>query len=199
MSHEKIQSLAVFCGASRGKNPDFSEGAIALGKSLAIAGITLIYGGGKVGLMGEIANATLAEGGQVIGVIPNYLVEKEIAHQELTKLHVVTSIQERKMLINQLADGFIAIPGGIGSMDEFFGILVECQLGFHNKPIGLLNSANYYEFLIKFLDHGANERLIPMPLRNRIIIESLAPELVKKMLAHKEAIFNRWETPEEVI
>jgi uncharacterized protein (TIGR00730 family) len=141
--------LAVYCGSRFGSNPAYAEAARQLGHTLAIRGIGLVYGGGKLGLMGTVADAALAAGGEVIGVIPEALREAEAAHLGCTELHVVSGMHERKAMMTDLADGFVTIPGGIGTMDELFEALSWQLLGYHRKPVGLLNVAGYYDDLIR--------------------------------------------------
>ena len=148
-----MNSICVFCGSSFGNDPAYREAASSLGATLAAKGISLVYGGGNVGLMGVVADAALGAGGEVIGVIPEALVEREIAHERLTKLHVVSSMHERKALMSDLSDGFIALPGGNGTLEEFFEVLTWAQLGEHRKPCGLLNVAGYYEPLLTVFGH----------------------------------------------
>lgn len=140
-----MQSVAVFCGAKHGNSPSYTQAAIALGQALARQGITLIYGGGNIGLMGEVATAALSAGGQVIGVIPAFMVERELAHVGLSELIVVDSMHTRKAKMAELAQGFIALPGGIGTYDELFEILTWAQLGIHPYPVGLLDVDGYFD------------------------------------------------------
>ena len=148
-----MNSICVFCGSNFGNDPAYREAARSLGATLAAKGISLVYGGGNVGLMGVVADAALEAGGEVVGVIPEALVEREIAHERLTKLHVVSSMHERKALMSDLSDGFIALPGGSGTLEEFFEVLTWAQLGEHRKPCGLLNVAGYYDPLLTVFDH----------------------------------------------
>ena len=147
----KIRRICVYCGSSKGESSLFSETAQALGEAIANRGLGLVYGGGNVGLMGIVANAALAKGGEVIGVITEGLVKLEVAHKGLPDLRVVNSMHERKALMADLSGAFIALPGGFGTMDELFEILTWSQLGIHAKPVGLLNMAGYYDELLAFL------------------------------------------------
>ncbi|STQ90774.1 LOG family protein [Iodobacter fluviatilis] len=147
-----MKSIAVFCGARHGLRPEFTAAARELGALLAEREITLVYGGGHIGLMGEVATACLNAGGQVIGVIPEFMVERELALESCTELIVVDSMHSRKAKMAELADGFIAMAGGFGTLDEVFEILTWSQIGLHAKPVGLLNTANYYDALTKFLE-----------------------------------------------
>src|SRR5262245_7664413 len=139
-----LKSICVFCGSVNGSKAQYAESAKLLGEIMAIKGIRLVYGGARVGLMGILADGAVAKGAEVIGVIPNHLAHKEIAHPGISDLRIVSSMHERKSLMAELADGFIALPGGLGTLEEFFEVLTWAQLGLHNKPIGILNVENYY-------------------------------------------------------
>lgn len=157
MTNRKIRSLCVYCGASPGASATYANGARLLAAALVKADIALIYGGGNVGLMGVIADEVMRLGGDVTGVIPQALLEKEVGHQALSRLHVVADMHERKAMMAQLADGFIAMPGGIGTLEELFEVLTWSQLGLHDKPIGLLNVGGFYDGLIAFTAHLVQE------------------------------------------
>jgi hypothetical protein len=150
-----FRRINVFCGSSHGDDPVHAEAARALGRGLAERGIGVVYGGGRVGLMGEVAEAALAAGGQVYGVIPQKLRDLEVGHTGLTELFVVDSMHARKMLMASLSDAFIALPGGFGTLEELFEVVTWCQIGYHQKPVGLLNVAGYYDPLLTFVDHAA--------------------------------------------
>ncbi|MVO99940.1 TIGR00730 family Rossman fold protein [Paenibacillus lutrae] len=175
-----MKSIAVFCGSSNGASAVYKEGAAALGKELAKRGITLVYGGASVGLMGAVADAVLAEGGKVIGVIPQMLQTREIAHTNLTELIVVESMHERKAKMEQLSDGFLALPGGPGTLEEFVEIYTWAQLGLHRKPFGLLNIQDYYEPLVKFFDHMTNEQFLQEKYRSMVLVDSNPSALLDK-------------------
>src|SRR5690606_17874217 len=155
-----LRSICVFCGASPGANPVYAEAAAALGRELAQRGMTLVYGGGEVGLMGVVADAALAAGGEVIGVIPQSLQDSEIGHHGLTRLEVVEGMHARKARMAELADAFIALPGGLGTLEELFEVWTWGQLGYHGKPLGLLEVNGFYAKLIGFLDHLVDERFV---------------------------------------
>lgn len=148
-----MKSICVYCGSSFGSSPDYSNAARALAKAMVDDNIALVYGGGNVGLMGVIADEVMRLGGKATGVIPTALLEKEVGHRTLTQLHVVKDMHERKAMMAELSEGFIAMPGGIGTLEELFEVLTWSQLGFHNKPIGLLNVHGFYDDLIKFMQH----------------------------------------------
>jgi uncharacterized protein (TIGR00730 family) len=152
-----MKRICVFCGSSMGNRPAYAEAAAGLGRMLAGRGLGLVYGGGNVGLMGIMADAALAAGGEVIGVIPEALMKWEVGHLDLTQLHVVGSMHERKARMAELADAFIALPGGIGTMEELFEVWTWAQLGLHPKPLGFLDSEGYYDHLHAFLDHMTAE------------------------------------------
>ena len=154
------QRLCVFCGSSPGSKPEYTDVAVELAREMVARKIRLVYGGGNVGLMGTIAQTTLDEGGEVIGVIPQSLVDKEVAHTGLSTLHVVSSMHERKAKMAELADGFIALPGGLGTMEELFEVATWAQLGFHQKPLILLDVQGYYGALCDFLDQCVQSRFL---------------------------------------
>ena len=167
-----MQRLCVFCGSSVGVNPAYAEAAIALGRLLVARGSSLVYGGGHVGLMGVLADAVLGAGGEVIGVIPHALHEREIAHSGLTKLHVVDSMHERKAMMAAMSDAFIAMPGGFGTYEEFFEAVTWTQLGVHKKPCGLLNVAGFYDPVIEFLDRAVREAFIRPQHRAAVVVDA---------------------------
>jgi uncharacterized protein (TIGR00730 family) len=179
--------ICVFCGSSVGAHPKYLAEAKSLGQQMAGGGWGLVYGGTSSGLMGAAANAVLAGGVEVIGVLPQALQDREIAHQGLTKLHLVGSMHERKALMASLSDAFIALPGGYGTLDEFFEIVTWTQLKIHSKPCVLINTAGYYDFLLRFLDHAVNEEFLrPANLRLVQVAKNSAEalELVEKQLRH---------------
>ncbi len=167
-----INSIGVFCGSSVGAREIYSVKAAELGHLMASAGIELVFGGGKVGLMGVIADAVMEKGGRTIGVMPKMLLEKEVGHTSLSEMHVVDSMSRRKNLINELSDAFIAMPGGFGTLDEVMEVLTYFQLGWSEKPVGFLNIDGYFNDLISFLDHVAAERFMKYEHRHNVIVES---------------------------
>ena len=156
-----MRRVCVFCGASAGNDPRYAAAAADLGRALAARSIELVTGGGKVGLMGVVADATLGAGGRVIGVIPRFLEEREVAHRGLSELHVVESLHERKALMHELSDGFIVLPGGFGTLDELMETVTWAQLGLHSKPIGIVNVAGYFDDLLAFVAGASQAGFIP--------------------------------------
>ncbi len=161
------RSICVFCGSAPGVRPSYTSAAVELGTVLARAGITVVYGGGRLGLMGIVADAALAAGGRVVGVIPRMLIEREAAHPGLTTQHVVNSMHERKTLMAELSDGFVALPGGMGTFDELVEIVTWAQLGLHAKPVVLVNVENYFDRLYAMLDYAVAEQFVTPVSRSR--------------------------------
>ena len=176
-----MKRLAVYCGSNQGARPEYAAAAEQLGTLLAREKIELVYGGGMVGLMGIVADAVLQHGGHVIGVIPEKLVIKEVVHEKLPDLRVVKTMHERKALMAELADGFIALPGGYGTFEEFFEVLAWAQLGWHQKPFGLLDVAGFYRRLQEFLDHARNEGFIRPQHRALVLVEDSAEKILARM------------------
>jgi uncharacterized protein (TIGR00730 family) len=176
-----FKRLCVFCGSSRGANPAYVQAAKNVGNELARRGIALVYGGGNVGLMGVVADAVLAAAGDVIGVIPEALMAKEVGHPGLPDLRVVKTMHERKALMAELSDGFIALPGGIGTFEEFFEIVTWAQLGLHAKPCALLNVNGFYDPLLHLLDHAIAERFVKPKQRDLVLVESDFSALLERM------------------
>ncbi len=180
-----IKRICVFCGSHAGARSVYTEAAQQLGRAIVFREMGLVYGGGSVGLMGVIADAALQEKGDVIGVIPHALASKEFAHPGLTELRMVSSMHERKAMMAELADAFIAMPGGFGTFDEFFEILTWAQLGLHAKPIGLLNVEGYFDLLLAFINHVLRERFIQTK-HHRLLITSDNPEsLLEELICSK--------------
>lgn len=184
--------LCVFCGSSPGNQPEYLAAAQQLGTALAKAGIGLVYGGAQVGLMGAVADAALAAGGEVIGVIPRHLVERELAHEGLTTLHEVGSMHERKAMMADLSDGFIALPGGVGTFEELFEVWTWGQLGHHQKPCALFNAAGYYDKLIEFLNHAVTEGFMRQPYRDMLIVDNAAEPLLAKVRDYTPPSVAKW-------
>lgn len=187
-----MNTICVYCGSSPGRDPAYAAAAHAVGRLLAETGRTLVYGGGHVGLMGAVADAALATGGKVIGVIPRALEEKELAHDGLTELRVVGSMHERKAIMADLADGFIALPGGLGTLEELFETWTWGQLGLHAKPYGLLNVAGFYDPLLALVDHMVDERFVGPAHRELLLVDSAPERLLGRMAAHHVASLPRW-------
>ncbi len=190
----QINRLCVFCGSSTGFRPAYAEGAAQLGRELARSSIQLVYGGGRVGLMGILADAVLGSGASVIGVMPRALVEKEIAHASLTELRVVDSMHERKALMADLADAFILLPGGFGSWEEFCEILTWLQLGLHRKPCGILNVAGYYDALLSLTAHAVTEGFLRPAYANMLIVESDPGILLSRLATTPLPSETKWIT-----
>jgi hypothetical protein len=182
-----MRAVCVFCGSSLGGRPDYLAGAANLARTLARSGIRIVYGGAHVGTMGALADAALAAGAEVVGVIPRALVEAEIAHNRLSTLHVVESMHERKAMMARLSDAFIALPGGMGTLEEFAEVTTWTQLGLHSKPTGLLNVSGYYDHLLRFLDHAVAERFVTPEHRNLIVASSEPRALL--------AALDSWQPP----
>ncbi len=180
-----MNRLAVFCGSKDGASPVFREAAGTLGQALAARGIGLVYGGSRVGTMGAVADATLAAQGQAIGVLPHFLQEKELAHPGLTELHLVHSMHERKAKMSELADGFIILPGGPGTMEEFFEVFTWAQLGLHEKPCGVLNIEGYYDPLIALFDTMERQGFLIPEHRAMLIVESDPDRLLERFATYE--------------
>ena len=173
--------MCVYCGSSAGVRGEYAQAAVALGQVLAERGLGVVYGGGNIGLMGILARAALDAGGEVIGVIPESLRDRGLAQTGLSELRVVQTMHERKALMADLSDGFIALPGGLGTLEEFFEIVTWSQLGLHVKPCGLLNAAGYFDGLVGFLDHAVAEGFIDPSHRKLFVVES-GPEVMLDLL-----------------
>ena len=192
-----MRSLCVFCGSSDGNNPAFAAATRALGGLLAGRRIDVVYGGGNVGLMGVLADAVLDAGGRITGVIPHALVARELAHQRLTESHVVHSMHERKALMASLVDGFIALPGGFGTLEEFAEAVTWTQLGLQAKPCGLLNVAGFYDGLLAFLTHARDEAFL-RPTHGEIVVADTDPvSLLERLLVWQPPAVMRWLSPGE--
>jgi uncharacterized protein (TIGR00730 family) len=179
-----LKRICVFCGSSPGAKPEYASAAKALGRELVRRKTSLVYGGGRVGMMYEIARTVHERGGEVIGVIPRGMVERELAYSDLPDLRIVASMHERKAMMAGLADGFIALPGGLGTIEEFFEVLTWAQLGMHHKPCGFLNTAGYFDKLLEFLDHSAAESFIQPEHRAMVLCEKEPASLLEKFDAY---------------
>jgi uncharacterized protein (TIGR00730 family) len=187
-----MKRIAVYCGSNKGIRPEYAVAAQELGTLFAREKIELVYGGGMVGLMGIVADAVLKHGGHVIGVIPEKLVIKEVVHEKLPDLRVVKTMHERKALMAELSDGFIALPGGYGTFEEFFEVLAWGQLGWHQKPFGLYDVGGFYRSLLEFLDHTMHEGFIRAKHRELVIAESDPEKLLHRMKTHRPPSEVKW-------
>ena len=180
-----MKRLAVYCGSATPADPVYMDTARQVGRLLAERGIGVVYGGGRLGLMGAVADAALDAGGEVVGVIPQALVDAEVAHRGLSELHIVSGMHERKALFTELSDGFVTIPGGTGTMDELWEALSWAQLGYHALPVGLLNAAAYYDGLVAFWAKMAEVGFLRPQHRELLIVAETMPELLDRMAAHQ--------------
>jgi uncharacterized protein (TIGR00730 family) len=185
-------AVCVFCGSSPGARPAYRDAAEALGRVLAAQGRTLVFGGSNVGLMRAVADAALGAGGRVIGVIPQHLVAHEVAHTGLTDLRTVNSMHERKQLMADLADAFVLLPGGLGSLEEFFEVWTWGQLGLHGKPYGLLNVDGYFDRLLAFLDHAVAERFVREEHRGLVLVDDDPERLLARLDTHTPRPLRKW-------
>lgn len=192
-----INTICIYCGSSSGRHEKYDSAASDLAEALVSRNIKLVYGGADIGLMGVVANQVLKLGGEVIGVIPKALALKEVAHKHLTQLHITESMHERKMMMAELSDGFIALPGGIGTLEELFEIWTWAQLGFHNKPCGLLNINGYYDSLIGFLDHVLAEQFVKKEHHALLLIETNPNTLLDRYSNYQAPIIRHWVNKDE--
>jgi uncharacterized protein (TIGR00730 family) len=188
----ELSSICVFCGSNAGAQPAYVATAEAVGRGLAERGVRLVYGGGKVGMMGAVADAARSAGGEVIGVMPQAIVDREIAHTGLDDLRVVGSMHERKALMAELSDAFIALPGGVGTLEELFEVYTWAQLGIHEKPIGLLDVAGYYRPLVAFLDHSVHERFVRPSTRDLLAVAEDLDGLFAALEAWRPPTEHKW-------
>jgi uncharacterized protein (TIGR00730 family) len=188
----ELKRICVYCGSSLGAKTQYKEAAQKLGKELALRKIGVVYGGASVGLMAEVANAALNQGGEAIGVIPEFMIEKELAHKGLSQLHIVNSMHERKALMAELSDAFIALPGGFGTFEELFETLTWAQLNLHNKPCGVLNVNNYYDKLLDFLDFSSTEGFVKEDTRALLISDSSIEGLLDKFTTYSANLSSIW-------
>jgi uncharacterized protein (TIGR00730 family) len=196
MSNDMIKRVCVNCGSSPGNDPAFISAARDLGDCLAGRDITVVYGGADVGLMGAVANAALARGGQVIGVIPENFADK-VAHKKLTEQHVVPSMHKRKQMMFDLSDAFVVLPGGYGTIEEMFEVLTWAQLGMHAKPIGLLNVAGYFDSLLRFLDISVEKRFVTPQHRDMVVVDGSAGSLLDLLWQYEPVVLEKWIDCEE--
>jgi hypothetical protein len=192
-----LRRVCVFCGSSHGRDPRHAEAAARLGRLLAARGLGVVFGGGSVGLMGVLADHALAAGGSVIGVIPHGLAARELAHRGVSDMRVVPTMHARKAAMASLADGFVALPGGMGTFEELFEVVTWGQLGIHRKPIGVLNVAGYYDPLVALLDHATAGGFVGDDGRRLVLVDSDASRLLDRMAAYVPPTVPEWVTPEE--
>ncbi|MCL4800542.1 MAG: TIGR00730 family Rossman fold protein [Burkholderiales bacterium] len=194
-----MKTACVFCGSNAGSRPVYAEAARAMGEALVARGVTLVYGGGRVGLMGEIARATLAAGGRVVGVIPRALLRKELVYDDLTELHVVESMHERKALMAERADAFVAMPGGYGTFEEFCEVLTWSQLGFHHKAVALLNVAGYFDGLLALFDHAVAEGFVRPAHRGLVLADDDPGRLLDRLARYRPPAVEKWITSPDAV
>lgn len=187
-----IKNLCVFCGSSLGSNPAYAEGAVQLAQILLNKNITLVYGGANVGLMRVLADTVLKGGGKVVGVMPRSLVEKEVAHQHLTEMHIVDGMQERKALMADLSDAFIALPGAFGTLDEIFEVLTWNQLGIIHKPLGLFNTGGYFDPLLAMLDRAVEQHFLRPEHRKMVLEFNSVEEIIGQLEAYRPVEAPKW-------
>lgn len=187
-----MQSIAVFCGSSPGLNPIYTAATKQLGETMAEQGITLVYGAGNVGLMGIVADAALSKNGKVIGTIPQFLVDKEVAHYGISELIITETMHERKQKMVDVAAGIIVLPGGIGTLDEFFEMFTWQQLGLHDKPIGILNVNGYYDHILAHIQHMVKEGFLKNFHGDRIMVDENPVQLIAKMKGQKIEYVDKW-------
>jgi uncharacterized protein (TIGR00730 family) len=192
-----LEAVCLFCGSREGSRPAYAEAARRTGREIAHRGLGLVYGGGRVGLMGAVANAALEEGGEVVGVITEALISKEIAHAGLAKLHVVGSMHERKMLMADLSDGFVTLPGGYGTLEEFFEVLSWAQLSIHEKPCGLLDVDGFWDHLSALFDHAVTEGFVNPNHRSLVLTEGDPSILLERMERYTPPETRKWIGPRE--
>jgi len=195
-SQQDLKSITVFCGSSNGSEKIFTEKAFELGQKLAAENIQLIYGGASIGVMGSVANGCLSAHGKVIGIIPKFLGTKEIAHPNLTELITVDTMHERKLKMHELADGFIVLPGGIGTLEEFFEIFTWAQLGLHKKPIAILNTQDYYHDLIEFIENMVDKQFVKPIHKKLILVSEDIRDLLEQMKNYEAPDLGKFITPE---
>ena len=192
-----MRSVCVFCGSNSGARESYAQAARTVGRSIAERGMSLVYGGAALGLMGALADAALAAGGTVIGVMPRALIEREIAHAGLSELHQVESMHERKAMMADRSDAFLALPGGAGTLEETFEAWTWAQLGHHAKPVGLLNVDGFFDALLAFLDHQCRERFIRSEHRDMLLVESDPQRLLARFATYRAPVVEKWIRADE--
>jgi uncharacterized protein (TIGR00730 family) len=194
-----MKAVCVYCGSSMGASPVYADAARAFGRALVEADLSLVYGGGHVGLMGAIADEVLAQGGRAVGVIPELLFEKEVAHTGLTELHVVPDMHHRKKKMADFSDAFVSMPGGVGTFEELFEVYTWAQLGYHRKPVALLNTAGYYEPLLAMLRHTVEEGFMRPPLLDMLLVADEPISLIQKLNDYTPTLANKWPEKRDAI
>lgn len=189
-----LQRICVYCASNNGVRPEYVAAARQLGTLIALRGSALVYGGGGTGLMGALADAALAAGGEAVGVMPHGLVQREVAHKGLTALHVVDSMHERKAMLAELADAFVVLPGGVGTLEEFFETWTWAQLGVHQKPVGLLDVAHYWQSLVKMMEHVEAEGFLRGTPQEWLVMDSDPTQLLDRMETFQPPHVRRWLT-----
>jgi uncharacterized protein (TIGR00730 family) len=192
-----MQSVCVFCGSNSGARDEYSLAARRVGRAIAMHGLTLVYGGAAVGLMGAVADAALDAGGRVVGVIPRALVERELAHAGLSELCAVSSMHERKALMADRSDAFLALPGGAGTLEELFEVWTWAQLGHHQKPVGIVNAGGFFDPLLAFLDHQVAERFVRPEHRAMLVVDSDPARLLERFASYQPPVIEKWIRPGE--
>jgi uncharacterized protein (TIGR00730 family) len=191
-----MKRISVFCGSSFGTTSVYKDIAFELGRTLAQQGIGLVYGGANVGLMGAVADGALAENGEVIGVLPHFLQQKELAHTQLTELHLVATMHERKLKMNELCDGVIALPGGLGTLEELFEMLTWGQLGLHSKPVALLNIEGFYDTLLAFLHEMVQKGFLRQENLSMLLVGTSASDTLQQMRSYQPRVVAKWISPQ---
>jgi uncharacterized protein (TIGR00730 family) len=194
-----MKAVCVYCGSATGARPVYAEAAKAFGRALVHNNLALVYGGGRVGLMGLIADEVLAAGGRAVGVIPELLVAKEVGHTDLTELHVVPDMHERKKMMADLSDAFVAMPGGVGTFEEFFEVYTWAQLGYHQKPVGLLDVNGYYDPLMAMLRHTVDEGFMRASLLDMIQVEAEPAAMIARLRTYTPPANDKWATNRNVV
>ncbi len=189
-----LRNVCVYCGAASGSRPDYARAARALGREVGRRGVTLVYGGGRVGLMGHVADGAIEAGGQTIGVITEELKHRELGHERLTELRVVETMHQRKKMMADMADAFVALPGGVGTLDELFEILTWLQLAIHEKPVGLLNTAGFYDGLLGFMGHVGKEGFLRVSPEQSLVVASDPAALLDALAAWEGVTTRSWPT-----
>jgi uncharacterized protein (TIGR00730 family) len=194
-----MKAVCVYCGSSMGAKPVYAEAARAFGRALVEADLSLVYGGGHVGLMGAIADEVMAHGGRALGVIPELLFDKEVGHTGLTELHVVPDMHQRKKKMADLSDAFVAMPGGVGTFEELFEVYTWAQLGYHRKPVALLNTDGYYDPLLAMLRHTVDEGFMRAPFLEMLLVANDAASMIEKLSDYAPTVAEKWPEKRDAV